>query len=95
MEIALSLGRIGINTTDTRDSEGRQQFLGVGLENERMTFKSLNPTFWLWRYSPEAKEGRDCCSTKFVSSHYALPDSMRYLDDAHDFGCEGKGTEAY
>jgi glycoprotein-N-acetylgalactosamine 3-beta-galactosyltransferase len=95
VEIAAALERVGINTTDTRDSEGRQRFLGIGVDNERMSTRKQRPDFWLWRYSPEAKEGRECCSKKFVSSHYALPDQMRYLDDAHDSGCEAKGKDAY
>eukprot|EP00048_Salpingoeca_helianthica_P023388 m.1272 g.1272 ORF g.1272 m.1272 type:complete len:398 (+) comp860_c0_seq1:2-1195(+) len=95
LEIALTMARLGINTTDTRDKQGRNRFLGVGLDNERMTNKKTNPDFWLWKYSADAREGRECCSTRFVSSHYALPDHMRYLDDAHDAKCEGHGTEAY
>jgi hypothetical protein len=45
------------------------------------------------RYSKDAQEGLDCCSPRYVSSHYAWPDTMRYLDDAHEQGCEGRGLD--
>ena len=95
VEIAASMARIGINTTDTRDEEGRHRFLGIGLENERMSFRKLRPDFWFWKYSEDAREGLDCCSSRFVASHYATPEMMRYYDDAHDSGCEASGHEAF
>ncbi len=95
MEIADSLGRLGIPTTDTRDADGRHRFLGIGIDSERMSTRKDMPDFWLWRYSPDAREGKQCCSTRFVASHYAWPDQMRYLDDAHEAGCEGRGHESY
>ena len=95
VEIAAAMARIGIDTIDTRDREGRHQFLGIGVDNERMSFRSKDPTFWFWKYSLDAKEGKECCSKKFVSSHYAWPDNMMYMDDAHLQGCEAAGRDPF
>lgn len=95
MEIASAMARIGIPTVDTSDAEGRHRFLGIGVDNERMSFRKKDPDFWFWKYSPDAREGPQCCSKKYVATHYSQPDNMRYLDDAHEHGCEAKGREAY
>jgi glycoprotein-N-acetylgalactosamine 3-beta-galactosyltransferase len=87
--------RIGVPTVDTRDADGRHRFLGIGVDNERMSFRSKEPDFWFWKYSREAREGRECCSLRYVATHYALPDAMKYLDDAHNHGCEARGRDPY
>ena len=60
----------GIYPVDTRDSDGKHVFGALGLEPERMYFRKTSPDLWYWRFSPDAKEGKECCSSHWITSHY-------------------------
>ncbi len=52
------------------------QFLTLGTFNEHSMRPPPNrsdSSFWFWRYSKDAKEGNDCCSLRWISSHYTRP----------------------
>jgi glycoprotein-N-acetylgalactosamine 3-beta-galactosyltransferase len=95
VEIALSLSRIGIFTEDTHDEEGRARFLTLGLTFERGLTREKNKDHWLWHFDQQAREGRECCSKRWIGTHYVAPEDMRQLEDLHAMGCEGAGADPY
>jgi hypothetical protein len=48
VEIAISLRKIGIYAVDTRDDEMRQQFMSIGIDEERTVSRKESPDFWFW-----------------------------------------------
>lgn len=49
------------------------------------TGPDVNPDWWA--YSPDAKEGLDCCSTRWVSAHYLQPEEIYMLDKLEQGVC--------
>ena len=95
LEISLSLAKIGIKTQQTLDAEGRQQFHTLGVDYERTLQRADNPGHWYWSYSPNATEGRACCSRRWIASHYTSPYEMYMLNDLHALKCEAAGSDPY
>eukprot|EP00056_Hartaetosiga_gracilis_P000870 m.41024 g.41024 ORF g.41024 m.41024 type:complete len:431 (+) comp10394_c0_seq1:168-1460(+) len=93
MELGISLSRVGVELKEALDDEGRNLFMTLGLEAERMMRRADDPTFWYWDYCPTAKEGRQCCSSRWIGTHYVRPDDMRFLEDMHLIGCEATGYD--
>eukprot|EP00053_Salpingoeca_punica_P020479 m.211690 g.211690 ORF g.211690 m.211690 type:complete len:654 (+) comp18729_c0_seq1:109-2070(+) len=93
MEIAYAMKKLGIFAVDTRDEDSRQRFMGIGIDAERSMTRAEGPDNWFWKYSPEAKEGFECCSVYWVSSHYTDHIQMYYYDDMHAVGCEAAGRD--
>eukprot|EP00049_Salpingoeca_infusionum_P003647 m.69143 g.69143 ORF g.69143 m.69143 type:complete len:539 (-) comp12216_c1_seq2:184-1800(-) len=89
MELGYALRSLGVEATENVDKDGKQLFLCLGLDYERGLRRADDPTFWFWDYSPEAKEGPDCCADKWIGTHYASPIEMRDLEDRHSIRCEG------
>lgn len=82
-----TLHKLGVPVNDTRDAAGRQRFLTLGVETERAITRAKNPDVWLWKYSPESKEGAACCSPKWISSHYMKEKQMYSLHNLLQIGC--------
>jgi glycoprotein-N-acetylgalactosamine 3-beta-galactosyltransferase len=95
LEISLVLKKIGVPSVGNTDKNGRQLFLTLGVDFERLLTKRSEPGHWLWRFGPGSREGRQCCSTRWISSHYTSPYEMYALDDMHAQQCEGVGDEPY
>ncbi|EDQ86290.1 uncharacterized protein MONBRDRAFT_28451 [Monosiga brevicollis MX1] len=91
LELALALNRLGIMPKETVDERGGQLFIALGLESERSIRRQDDPDNWFWDYSPEAKEGPDCCAERWLGTHYASASYMYSLDDMHLMQCEGAG----
>jgi hypothetical protein len=95
-EISKTLSRIDIPTEDTRDSEGRQRFLTLNIENERSLLASADPTFWFLSYSLDpVQEDGNCCSKRWVASHYIEAHEQLIYDDLHAIGCEAAGSDPW
>ena len=92
-EIAFTLAKAGIPTEDTRDEEGRHRFFPLGVDYERDLRKKDDPGFWFFVYDPDFQEGLDCCSKKWLVSHYTNEVEMFAHDDAHALGCEAAGMD--
>ncbi|EGD74071.1 hypothetical protein PTSG_05763 [Salpingoeca rosetta] len=93
MELGISMKRIGVPAVESLDAEGRNLFIALGLDAERSARKSDDPNNWYWKYCPTAKEGKECCSTRWLGTHYVTPDEMRSLEDLHLMGCEAAGND--
>jgi glycoprotein-N-acetylgalactosamine 3-beta-galactosyltransferase len=95
VELGLSLQRVGILTEDTRDADGRARFISLGLSAERVLSRTKDSQHWFWKYEAAAKEGKQCCSKRWIGTHYVPPEEMRQLEDLHAIGCEGAGRDPY
>jgi len=71
------------------DESGRAHFLPLGLGVEHILFQNStneNTRGW-WQYCPNAREGRTCCSQRWIATHYIYPDEMRYIFSAAQQQC--------
>eukprot|EP00050_Salpingoeca_kvevrii_P015901 m.50997 g.50997 ORF g.50997 m.50997 type:complete len:707 (+) comp6579_c0_seq1:276-2396(+) len=94
VEIALSLLDAGVPTEDTRDEELRERFFPLGVDRERDLRKEKFPDHWYWRYSLyPAREGLECCSKRWIVSHYTSLERMYILRELHELGCEAAGRD--
>eukprot|EP00055_Hartaetosiga_balthica_P008699 m.33241 g.33241 ORF g.33241 m.33241 type:complete len:662 (+) comp6438_c0_seq2:203-2188(+) len=93
MELGVSLARVGVELKEALDDEGRNLFMTLGVEAERMVRKADDPDFWYWTYCPTAKEGKACCSNRWIGTHYVRPEDMKSLEDLHQTGCEAAGFD--
>lgn len=75
-----TLRKVGVLTADTRDSDGRHQFLSLGLDPEHTYSRANHPTLWLWKFSKDVREGMDCCSARWITTHY-ISDMQMYAID--------------
>ena len=82
-------------TEDTRDEEGRARFISLGLGHERTLSRIRDAKNWFWMYERTAKEGKACCSKRWVGTHYVGPEMMRQLEDMYAVGCEGAGKDPF
>lgn len=92
LELGLSMAKVGVHPHEVLDEQGRNLFISLGLEAERSLRREDDPDNWYWMYCPTAKEGRQCCSDRWIGTHYATPDEMRALEDKHLAGCEAAGN---
>ncbi len=65
-----TLYAMGIHALDSRDEQLRHRFIVIGLDAEHTLTRKSYPTMWLWTYSNETREGMDCCSDKWIATHY-------------------------
>eukprot|EP00056_Hartaetosiga_gracilis_P009552 m.137376 g.137376 ORF g.137376 m.137376 type:complete len:471 (+) comp13148_c0_seq32:17-1429(+) len=95
MELARILRKLDIHIEDTRDSEGRERFLPFRLDQLRKHFTRVAyPTLWFWAYSYfYPKEGMQCCSKRWITSHYAYSSTMYEYHQKWLDGTEGKGKD--
>ena len=75
-------------TTDTRDKDGRHQFISLGLDPEHFFTRTGFPSLWLWKFSKDAREGMDCCSKHWVTTHYITSSQMYAIDRLRRSRCE-------
>ena len=80
------LRKLGIEPETTLDSHGRQFFLPLGPHSE-WNRKVRDPRFWFYRWSPEAKVGSECCSERWVASHYVSRWDMYRLNELEEAQC--------
>ena len=80
------LKKLGIPTEPSVDANGRQLFLPLGPHFE-WNRKRHEYNFWFSRYSPEAQLGPDCCSERWVASHYVRYDDMYRMDNLERLQC--------
>ncbi|EDQ86224.1 uncharacterized protein MONBRDRAFT_11105 [Monosiga brevicollis MX1] len=95
MELGRVLEQLGIPVKQWSDAAGRRLFLGLGLDDERLMSRERDPHAWLWSYDQSAKHGRECCSPKWVGTHYLDWQAMYYMHDLILLGCEGHGDEVW
>jgi glycoprotein-N-acetylgalactosamine 3-beta-galactosyltransferase len=74
-----TLNKLGAFPKDTRDVEGRHVFIGLGLEMEYGSTRAKSPDLWFWKYSPDARDGKECCSKRWITSHYFKPAQVRRM----------------
>lgn len=74
-----TLRKVGVNTMDTRDGN-KQRFISLGLDAEHNLRRANTPTLWFWKFSKDAVEGMDCCSTHWVTTHYITAVQMYAID---------------
>ncbi len=74
-----TLRKVGVLTTDTRDGK-QHRFISLGLDAEHTLRRSTHPTLWFWKFSKDALEGKDCCSTHWVVTHYITASQMYAID---------------
>ncbi len=93
LEISLTLKQIGVPAVYTHDADGRQLFMTLGVDYERTMVRAADPKHWYWAFVPGATEGRECCSKRWIASHYTSPAEMYLLHDLHAMGCEAAGMD--
>eukprot|EP00039_Didymoeca_costata_P000799 m.47309 g.47309 ORF g.47309 m.47309 type:complete len:559 (+) comp10479_c0_seq2:99-1775(+) len=81
-----AMRRIHILPEDTKDSHGRQFFLPLGPGAERNR-KFADPSFWFYRWSRDARVGKECCSEKWIAGHYIRYPDMYKLNEAEKTKC--------
>eukprot|EP00048_Salpingoeca_helianthica_P000673 m.43245 g.43245 ORF g.43245 m.43245 type:complete len:553 (-) comp10751_c0_seq2:314-1972(-) len=82
-----TLHQIKIEALDTRDAQDRHRFITVGLEMEHTLFRAKQPEMWLWSYSNDTKEGHDCCSPRWLATHYVKEAEMYALYNMQQIQC--------
>eukprot|EP00053_Salpingoeca_punica_P014568 m.132659 g.132659 ORF g.132659 m.132659 type:complete len:538 (-) comp16491_c0_seq1:636-2249(-) len=96
LEFGASLARIQVSAEDSRDSVGSERFMALNVQSERALKKADDPNFWYFKISYHPRiEGEDCCSRKWVASHYVEPREMLLFEDLHGEGCEAAGKHPW
>eukprot|EP00043_Microstomoeca_roanoka_P019016 m.208477 g.208477 ORF g.208477 m.208477 type:complete len:499 (+) comp16926_c1_seq1:282-1778(+) len=95
VEIARSLQALGIQCEDTRDETGRETFLPLNIQRLRYEIsKEQKPDFWYWRYAYyPARDGLECCSRNWISTHYVYSKDMYTLQRLHRERKEAAGED--
>eukprot|EP00055_Hartaetosiga_balthica_P005315 m.15405 g.15405 ORF g.15405 m.15405 type:complete len:611 (+) comp4469_c0_seq2:136-1968(+) len=91
LELGVSMARVGVPLQPQLDAQGRNLFLGIGINSERAAKKSEGG--WYWEYSVETNEGNECCSNKWLGTHYITPMEMYVMEELHNNKCEGAGMD--
>lgn len=95
VEISNTLRLAGVPTEDTRDKQGRERFFPLGLDGERtLERKGQDKDHWFFEFRkyPQA-EGVDCCSRKWIISHYTPIRMLYNYETLHSLGCEAAGYD--
>ncbi|EDQ86222.1 uncharacterized protein MONBRDRAFT_28452 [Monosiga brevicollis MX1] len=97
LELAHSLHKVGVEREDTRDARERQRFFVLGLFDERTARRSESPDYWYWKYDfyTPKEEPDECCSTRWIASHYVTPEHSLQLQELHQAGCEAAGQQPW
>ncbi|EGD74086.1 hypothetical protein PTSG_05778 [Salpingoeca rosetta] len=95
MEVCRTLRRMGLDTQTSLDSDGRQVFLALGLEEERGVTRERDGSHWIWKYDPTFKEGINCCSKHWIATHYIDSRSMFFMHDMIQMRCEAGGADPW
>ncbi|EGD82251.1 hypothetical protein PTSG_02921 [Salpingoeca rosetta] len=95
VEIARSLAKLNIHCEDTRDSIGRERFLPLNVQRLRYDItKTKKPNFWYWRYTYyPPRDELECCSVRWITTHYVYSKDMYTLDRLHKEGKEAAGKD--
>jgi len=78
-----SLKPLGIGVQESMDNHGRQLFMPMGLDHEYFA-PERDEKNWFYKYSKSAKAGPECCSEKWIASHYTKSPQMYALDVLKD-----------
>lgn len=81
-----SLKPLGIGVQESMDNHGRQLFMPMGLDHEYFA-PERDEKNWFYKYSKSAKAGPECCSEKWIASHYTKSPQMYALDILEDVKC--------
>jgi hypothetical protein len=72
VRITQVLAKVGVSTVDTRTDTGKHQFLALGISGERSLETPAAPSLLRLRnFSRDAVTGPQCCSPRWIGSHYA------------------------
>lgn len=82
-----TLFKVQVPVLDTRDTGGRHRFITIGLEAEHTLFRQKTPDMWLFRYSNDTRDGHDCCSLRWVATHYVKEPQMYALYNMQQLQC--------
>jgi glycoprotein-N-acetylgalactosamine 3-beta-galactosyltransferase len=82
-----TLHAIGIHTVDTRDQSGAHRFLTLGIGTEVVAERSQKDVTWYWSFSRDAREGPDCCSRRWITSHYEPVEAFYAISEMKASGC--------
>ena len=77
---------IGVPIANAVDAERRQLFLPLGVDSEYFAPKR-DERNWFYKYSKEAKAGPECCSERWVATHYTPLDKMLVMDQIETERC--------
>lgn len=80
-----TLKKVGVMAQPSVDETGAQLFMTLGVRSERRGRR--DPTFWYWKYSPDAREGPQCCSDHWISTHYTPAKDMYAIDELESSHC--------
>lgn len=80
LELGQAMVRLGVPILDLRDAEGRELYLGLGLDEERDVRRASDPGHWVFEYARDFREGYECCSNRWVATHYT---GTRAVGPAH------------
>jgi hypothetical protein len=81
--------RVGVHTVDTRDGAGANRFMVLSVAAERQMKRAKNDVPWYWTHTVGAREGADCCSPRWITSHYQSAESFYALHEMRRIGCQG------
>jgi hypothetical protein len=95
LELGVSMLKLGVVARPWLDEQGRHMFLGTGLEEERQMKRSVDDGHWLFVYDKHFKEGTECCSTRWLATHYVDWEAMFYYHDLTELGCEAAGLPVW
>lgn len=86
----VAMSHVNISIDVTLDSEGRHLFLPLGPQWEYAAAPQdhiSRPDFWFWRIGVAPRPGRECCSKKWIGTHYIDPPALYQLDDLEASNC--------
>eukprot|EP00035_Acanthoeca_spectabilis_P026717 m.463945 g.463945 ORF g.463945 m.463945 type:complete len:505 (-) comp23235_c0_seq1:81-1595(-) len=86
LQTADTLKTLGITPGRALDSKGRQLFLPLGPQYEWGRSKKDKPT-WFDKYTVDTKPGPECCSERWIASHYVRYHDMYRLDNHEALMC--------
>eukprot|EP00730_Choanoeca_flexa_P018771 TRINITY_DN9148_c0_g1_i1.p1 TRINITY_DN9148_c0_g1~~TRINITY_DN9148_c0_g1_i1.p1 ORF type:complete len:506 (+),score=92.62 TRINITY_DN9148_c0_g1_i1:47-1564(+) len=95
LELGVSMLKLGVVAKPWLDDKGRHLFLGLGLEEERTLKRDVDSGHWLMEYDKQFKGGSECCSTRWLGTHYVDWEALYYYHDLAELGCEAAGLPAW
>ena len=67
-------------------------FLPMGMPFEYTATRKAFPKLWFWKFSPEAREGFECCSTHWAGAHYFRSGDMYKMEQIERGVCRTDPT---
>eukprot|EP00047_Mylnosiga_fluctuans_P019500 m.83154 g.83154 ORF g.83154 m.83154 type:complete len:693 (-) comp8152_c0_seq3:323-2401(-) len=91
LQTSRTLFKVGVPVVSSLDSQLRNRFIVLGLDMEhtlrREAYKNLRIPFWLFTYSDDTRELHDCCSERWVGTHYVQHTEMYAIYNQHHVQC--------